>query len=81
MAYFEYFDQRAQDLNAEITNHPLLMGQLERHEDPTVKLAHVAAYCQVALDGAYTEEECNVLCDILTKKLIQKRTQLILPLH
>jgi len=39
-----------------------------------VKLAHIAAYCEVALDGAYSEEECNVLARILTDKLIAKRT-------
>jgi len=74
MAYLEYFDQRAIDLNSELMKHPELMELVSRHNDPTVKLAHIAAYCEVALDGAYSEEECNVLARILTDKLIAKRT-------
>lgn len=74
MAYLEYIDPRAQDLNAEILQHPALMELLSQHTDPAMKLAHVAAYCGVMLDGAYIEEELNVLCDILNRKLKEKRT-------
>ena len=74
MAYLEYFDQRAIDLNSEIMKHPELMELLSRHNDPAVKLAHVAAYCEIIVEGAYTEEECNVLAEILTKRLVAKRT-------
>jgi hypothetical protein len=74
MAYLEYFDQRAIDFNSEVMRHPELMEKLARHTDPTMKLAHVAAYCGVILDGAYSEEDCNVLCKVLTDKLIAKRT-------
>ena len=73
MAYLEYFDQRALDLNSEVIKHPLLMEQIAPHTDPAMKLAVIAAYCDVMLDGAYNEEECNKLCEILTKRLVAKR--------
>ena len=73
MAYLEYFDQRALDFNEEVIKHPKLMEFLAKHTDPAMKLAEVAAYCEVILDGAYSEEDCNVLCELLTKKLIAKR--------
>ena len=78
MAYLEYFDDRAIALNAEVMNHPVLMEFMAKHTDPTMKLAEIAAYCEVALDGAYTEEDCNHLADILTRRLIKKRTLLLL---
>lgn len=79
MPYLEYFDQRAIDLNQEVLHHPELMQRLANNNDPAVKLAHVAAYCEVILDGAYSEEDCNVLCEILTKKLKAKRTLIVAP--
>ena len=74
MAYLEYFDQRAIDLNSEIMKHPELMELLSRHNDPAINLSHVAAYCEIIVEGAYTEEECNVLAEILTQRLVAKRT-------
>jgi len=74
MAYLEYFDQRAQDFNSECMRHPVLMTYMAKHDDPAMKLAEVAAYCEVILDGSYSEEDCNMLCEVLTKKLIAKRT-------
>lgn len=42
-------------------------------EEIDLKLANIAAYCEVMLDDVYTLEDRCKLCDILTKKLIEKR--------
>ena len=73
MAYLEYFDQRALDFNSEVMKHPELMKLLANHDDPAVKLAEVAAYCGVILEGAYSEEDCNIICERLTQLLVKRR--------
>ena len=42
-------------------------------DDTDLKLAHIASYCEVMLDGVYTLEERCRLCEILRQKLILKR--------
>lgn len=66
-------------LNQEIRNHPILMSLLANHErndavnEWETKLAEIAVYCEVILDGTYNEEELVKLCGILKVKLVERR--------
>ncbi len=80
--YLEEFPMERIELNIEITHHPELQRELLEIRELAdnsfeVMLAGVAAYCEVALDGYYTQEELNKLCTILTNKLRKKRSLLI----
>ena len=76
---YEYFPQEYIELQKELATgyHPQLEKILTINggtsEDIDLKIAQIAAYCEVMLDGVYTLEERMRLCDILRKKLIEKR--------
>ena len=74
MAYLEYFDPRMIALQEELLNHPRLMELLAKHppQEMEMRLAEVAAYCEVMLDGYYSREQLAELADVLTRKLKQK---------
>ena len=74
MAYFEYFDPRMLALQEEVSHHPQLMELLAKHpqQEMEMRIAEIAAYCEVMLDGYYSEEQLNELADVLTRKLKQK---------
>lgn len=67
-------------LNTELRNHPVLMQLLANHQrnddvnEWETKLAEIAVYCEVILDGEYLPEDVQRLCGILHKKLIGRRT-------
>ena len=82
---FEYFDERRNLLAQEVKNHPDLAQQLanmqaEQGIDASefeMRLAAVASYCGVALDGDYLPSDLDKLCGILVEKLKKKRTIII----
>ena len=80
MAYLEYFDPRLLALQQELLNHPELMERVARHPplETEMRIAEIAAYCNILLDGYYIPEEINNLAALLTQKLYEKRTQIIL---
>lgn len=61
-------------LQKEMARHPDLLKRLEHHppEDMEIRLAEVASYVGVILDGFYTVEDLTKLAKILTKKLEEK---------
>ena len=71
----EYFPESWIALNREASKHPGLLADLSSVDitDFTAVLAEIAAYCAIALDGMYTPEELDTLCDMLTKKLYDMR--------
>lgn len=74
---FEMFPQEYIDLNKELSTdyHPKLQPILSSvgYEELDMKLAHIASYCEVMLDGDYTLENRIKLCKILLEKLILMR--------
>ena len=73
---FELFPQEYIDLNKELLTpyHPKLdFIQQYPMDEIDIKLAQIAAYCEVMLDGDYTLENRIKLCKVLTEKLISKR--------
>jgi hypothetical protein len=69
----EMFPKEYTDLHREIANglHPKLLPiiALIGPDDLDMKLAHIAAYCEVMLDGDYSLRDRMNLCRILTEKL------------
>jgi hypothetical protein len=74
---FEYFPSEYLELNREIClqPHPKLRELLARHgaDEIDIKLAQVAAYCEVVLDDCYDFESRMRLCKILRERLILLR--------
>lgn len=70
----EFFPDVAIALNAEILNHPKLMMQLREmeHQTPQAKLAHIATYCNVFVDGAFDDKGLEALFELLLRKLKEK---------
>lgn len=79
----QLYEQELQDLNAEVIHHPELQKILAAQADKDfyVQLADISLYCGVVLDGDYTKDDVLKLCTLLTKKLYERRTQIILPLQ
>ena len=85
---FEFFPEEYVALQRELATgyHQPIVSIIQKHlaEDIDVKLAQIASYCEVALDGAYTLEDRIKLCKILRERLILKRidptaSKIILP--
>lgn len=81
----EEFPPERVELNIEITHHPELIIEMQRvaaqsgTNDFAIMLGVVAAYCEVVVDGTYTQQEIDKLCTILTNRLREKRQTLLLP--
>ena len=69
----EYFPEGYIALQRELATglHPKLEKLLAKHpaDEIDIRLAEVATYCQVALEGTYTIEERSNLCAILAGRL------------
>lgn len=74
------FHQNRIDLQKEITQHPELQARLQNHpaDEFEIRLAEIAAYCNIVLHGDYLQLDLDNLCGILCKKLYEKRTMIIL---
>lgn len=69
------FPEEAIELSKEILHHPKLQERLARHPSSEfeVRLAEIALYCDVLVDGEYTNAEIVRLCGVLVRKLKEKR--------
>lgn len=80
--YITYFEPELLALQEEIINpaHTPLQLLLNKQagQDLYVILAEVATYCGIILDGMYTNADMLKLCDVLTRKLYEKRTSIVL---
>ena len=76
MPHIELFSQARQDLNEEVQYHPKLQEILSKShsQDFPDLLAHIAAYCSIALDDVYTEEDMDRIANYCTERLRRKRT-------
>lgn len=76
-------------LNKELATgvHPKLEAILSKHDsnDWELRLADIAAYCDVVIDSYFVDEDLNKLCAILSGRLQVLRelpaAQIILPFH
>ena len=78
-ARIEMFSEARIRLSREVARHDKLCEVLRplEGEDFEIKLAAIAAYCGVVVDGAYTQREIDALCDKLLDRLYKKRTGLL----
>lgn len=74
-----YFGPEMLELNKEVRNHPKLTQRLVKMNalDFETKIASVAAYCGVALDGAYDEEDLENIAKLCLAELRKKSTIII----
>lgn len=75
-----YFPDSYVELSKEVGNHPELCALLAKHpvQEFEVRLAEIATYCEVILDGDYSLKDLDKLCHILWKKLRAKDSSIIL---
>lgn len=73
MAQILYFPESMLALNEEVQHHPKLQELMSQHDDMETKLAEIAAYCGIVLDGYYSGKDLEHLAHILTMKLRQAR--------
>ena len=80
MTHLVEFPMEAIELNIEMSHHPELAVNIAEYmiETPNAdfydKLATVAAYVGIVLDGYYTMDDVKKLCTICTQKLQEKRS-------
>lgn len=69
------------ELSLEVSYHPELCDIVRANagEPFEIMLGHIAAYCEVIVDGLYMPDELDKLCDKLTARLRQKRSLIVLP--
>ena len=74
-AHVNIFPEELIALNREISYHPKLQELLANHQAPEweVKLAEIANYCEMILNGDYLPEDILRIATILTIKLVKKR--------
>lgn len=74
-AHLNFFPDPFIQLNMEILNHPILGEMLSGHpaHEWEIRLAQIAQYCEVVLDGCYMPEDIENICTILVKRLVAKR--------
>jgi len=74
------FPQEMIDLQREIKMHPELVELLQNHpvDELEIRIAQICAYVAVALDGHYLESDLANICKICHKRLVEKRTNLII---
>lgn len=76
----EFFPESLIALQRELPNHPVLCERLSRHS-PTefeIRLAEIALYCNVILDGSYSPDDVDGICHVLWKKLKEKDSGIII---
>lgn len=76
MAILEYFSDSRIALQQELQYHEELWPLIAKYppQEFEMRIAEIAAYCEVILDGYYTVEDLDRLCEVLVKKLYEKRT-------
>lgn len=79
MAHLVFFDPAILALQEELRYHPDLMEQLS--QDPSdefeLRLGRIAAYCEIGIDGWFTDKELVNLCSLCTAVLQSKRAEYI----
>ena len=79
-----YFPESALALQEEVQNHPELVKRLYSagvmESTLADKLAIIATYCDILLDGYYSLDDIIGICGALTNALRKKRVELILPI-
>lgn len=78
-----YFSGARQALNEEVLKHPDLRVLLMNHpaEEFEVRLAEIAKYSGVVLDGTYDAQDIDNICELCLGELQKKSQIVLLPMH
>jgi len=76
----EMFSEQRIELLKEVKLHSMLMFMLADYEptDFEGQLAEITAYLNITVDGYYTPDEIDTLCDICIHKLRRQRREVIM---
>ena len=83
MSYKIPFPEAFIELNKEVCNHPLLQKRIQKHHDTDPELqfskciAEICSYCNIAIDGHFTEPMLIKLADLCVSRLKDRRVELI----
>tara|TARA_R100001244_G_scaffold98981_1_gene73883 strand:- start:69 stop:392 length:324 start_codon:yes stop_codon:yes gene_type:complete len=73
----QYFSEARVSMLIECNRHPVLKAQLLELESKEQEweewIAEIASYCNVAMDGLYSQEDLEILYPQLTKRMIDTR--------
>lgn len=83
MAHIEQFPEVFLAVQQELYNHPDLCERMKEECDLNAdfpeRLGTLAAMLEIVVDGYYTYEAIEKLCDILVRKMMERRTSVLLP--
>lgn len=76
-----FFSEVQQALNYEVTKHPALGELLRNHpsKEFEVRLAEIAKYCGIALDGIYDGKDIDNICGLCLEELRKRSTLIVTP--
>jgi len=83
MAIIREFPPAFIALNQEMTQHPDLWKRIQKHHDidPELQfskaLAEICAYCDIAIDGHFTEQQMIAIADLCVMRLRKMRAEII----
>jgi hypothetical protein len=77
MAYIEMYPEYILALQQELTKHPDLQQKLNPGDSFASAIAAIAAELNILMDGMY---DMKPTCEMLVRKLQERRTLLILPI-
>lgn len=74
-----FFSEELIELNREVAGHPDLVEKLHQQDSPDmeVRLAVIAAYCNILLDGVYDSYDINKIAAKCIQILRARRTGII----
>ena len=70
--HYEYFPEEAIALQKELHNHPALTKILREDMSLNERLGHIAAYCNVEVDGMFDDADLKELFTLLVHRLKNK---------
>jgi len=70
-----FFSESRIALDREVAKHPNLVKLLQDHPvtEFELRLTEIATYCNILVDGAYTSDDLDGLCDLCVAELVKKR--------
>lgn len=77
----ELFPQEILDLHTEVRKHPDLLQKLydQDNKDVYIQLLEIATHLNIYVEGTFTREDILALCKMLTAKLYERRSIIVMP--
>ena len=77
----EFFSEARIALFRECKHHPVLVTFLQAYSQDQYPeaMGEIAAYCNIGMDGLYSQADLEKLCGILYEKLVAMRTIVAVP--